>query len=206
MKSQRRSVGHIRQEAVRIYWCYCHSYPLDLAAARFAGRCGLGRRPSPRDGKDEAAIRLAQSALAEARYQAERAEAQFDAVESANQNVFHNLALKWEACLSRVRDCEARLQALEASRDRQRELTPEQRDAYLAPWARTLQRVWSHESTPPQLRKRLRRAVLVEIIATIKGREIHLLLHWKGGGHSHLVVPRNRTGEHRWTTDAQTER
>ena len=24
------------------------------------------------------------------------------------------------------------------------------------------------------------------------------------GDHSHLVVPRNRTGEHRWTTDAQT--
>ena len=45
--------------------------------------------------------------------------------------------------------------------------------------------------------------MLVEIIATIKGREIHLLLHWKGGDHSHLVVPRNRTGEHRWTTDAQ---
>ena len=46
--------------------------------------------------------------------------------------------------------------------------------------------------------------MLVEITATIKGREIHLVLHWKGGGHSHLVVPRNRTGEHRWTTDAQT--
>ena len=117
--------------------------------------------------------------------------------------MFHNLARKWEACLSRVRDCEARLQALEASRDRQRELTPEQRDAYLA-LGEDLQRVWSHESTLPQLRKRLLRAVLVEIIATIKGREIHLLLHWKGGGHSHLVVPRNRTGEHRWTTDAQT--
>ena len=84
-----------------------------------------------------------------------------------------------------------------------RELTPEQRDAYLA-LGEDLQRVWSHESTLPQLRKRLLRAVLVEIIATIKGREIHLLLHWKGGDHSHLVVPRNRTGEHRWTTDAQT--
>ena len=117
--------------------------------------------------------------------------------------MFHNLARKWEDCLSRVRDCEARLQALEGSRDRQKELTPEERDAYLA-LGEDLQRVWSHESTPPQLRKRLLRAVLVEIIATIKGREIHLLLHWKGGDHSHLVVPRNRTGEHRWTTDAET--
>ena len=65
-----------------------------------------------RERNDEAAIRLAQSALAEARYQADRVEAQFNAVEPANQNVFHNLARKWEACLSRVRDCEARLQAL----------------------------------------------------------------------------------------------
>ena len=67
-----------------------------------------------------------------------------------------------------------------------------------------LQRVWNQETTPPQLRKRLLRAVLVEIITTIKDREIHLLLHWKGGDHSHLVVPRNRIGEHRWTTDAET--
>ena len=156
-----------------------------------------------RERNDDAAMRLAQSALAEARYQAERAEAQFDAVEPANRNVFHNLARKWEACLSRVRDCEARLQALEESRDRQRALTPEEHDAYLA-LGEDLQRVWNHERTPPQLRKRLLRAVLVEIIATIKGREIHLLLHWKGGDHSHLVVPRNRTGEHRWTTDAET--
>ena len=46
--------------------------------------------------------------------------------------------------------------------------------------------------------------MLVQIIATIKGREIHLLLHCKGGDYSHQVVPRNRTGEHRWATDGQT--
>ena len=68
-----------------------------------------------RERNDEGAIRLAHSALAEARYQADRAEAQFNAVEPANQNVFHNLARKCEACLSRVRDCEARLQALEGA-------------------------------------------------------------------------------------------
>ena len=99
-----------------------------------------------RERNDDAAMRLAQSALAEARYHAERAEAQFDAVEPANRNVFHNLARKWEACLSRVRDCEARLQALEESRDRQRALTPEQHDAYLA-LGEDLQRVWNHERT-----------------------------------------------------------
>ena len=46
--------------------------------------------------------------------------------------------------------------------------------------------------------------MLVEITATIRGREIHLLLHWKGGDHTELVVRRRRTGEHRWTTDTDT--
>jgi hypothetical protein len=116
--------------------------------------------------------------------------------------VFHNLARQWEACLSRVRDCEARLQAHEDAQE-QPALAPDARDAYLE-LGEDLPRVWHHERTPPQLRKRLLRAVLVEIIATIKGREIHLLLHWKGGDHTQLVVPRNRIGEHRWTTDAET--
>ena len=54
-----------------------------------------------RERNDEAAIRLAHSALAEARYKAERAEAQFNAVEPANQNVFHNLPANGKpACLS----------------------------------------------------------------------------------------------------------
>jgi len=46
--------------------------------------------------------------------------------------------------------------------------------------------------------------VLVEITATIRDREIHLLLHWKGGDHTELVVRRRRKGEHRWSTDAGT--
>ena len=155
-----------------------------------------------RDKKKEAEVRLAQSALAEARYEAERAEAQFNAVEPANRNVFHNLARKWEACLATVRECEGRLKTLEDTGNGQRDLTSEERDAYLAMGADLLH-VWNHPGTTPQLRKRIVRAVLVEITATIKGREIHLLLHWKGGDHTHLVVPRNRRGEHRWATDAE---
>ena len=157
-----------------------------------------------RDGKDKAEIRLAASALSDARYQADRAEAQFQAVEPANRNVVHNLARKWETCLERVRECEGRLQALEEARKRQGGLTPEERDAYLALGA-DLPRVWNHDRATPQLRKRILRAVLVEVTATVRDREIHLLLHWKGGDHTSLAVPRRRRGEHRWTTDAETD-
>ena len=157
-----------------------------------------------RDRKDEAEIRLAASALVDARYQAGRAEAQFQAVEPTNRNVVHNLARKWEAGLNRVRECEVRLQALEAARNRQGSLTLEERDAYLALGA-DLPLLWNHDRATPQLRKRILRAVLVEVTATIRDREIHLLLHWKGGDHTPLAVPRRRRGEHRWTTDAQTD-
>jgi len=156
-----------------------------------------------RDTQDDAEVRLAESALAEARYQAERAEAQFNAVEPGNHNVFHNLARKWEDCLAGVQACESRLQALEGARQTE-ELTPAEREAWLA-LGGDLERAWNHDRATPALRKRILRAVLVEITATIKGREIHLLLHWKGGDHTELVVRRRRKGEHRWSTDAEVK-
>ena len=156
-----------------------------------------------RDTRDDAELRLAESALAEARYQAERAEAQFNAVEPGNRNVFHNLARKWEDCLARVQACESRVQALEGARQTE-ELTPEEREAWLA-LGDDLERAWNHDRATPELRKRILRAVLVEITATIKGQETHLLLHWKGGDHTELAVRRRRKGEHRWTTDAEVK-
>ena len=155
-----------------------------------------------RDTRDDAEVRLAESALAEARYQAERAEAQFNAVEPGNHNVFHNLARKWEDCLARVQERESRLRVLEGALQTE-ELTPAEREAWLSLGA-DLERAWNHDRATPELRKRILRAVLVEITATIRGREIHLLLHWKGGDHTELVVRRRRTGEHRWSTDAGT--
>ena len=147
--------------------------------------------------------RLARSALAEARYRAERAQAQFDAVEPGNHNVFHNLAGKWERCLEEVRSCEARLAGLEAERQRAAETTPERRDAYCA-MGEDLERVWKHEQATPELRKAVLRAALVEITATLEDTRIRLLLHWKGGDHTELEVARSRTGEHRWSAGIET--
>ena len=36
----------------------------------------------------------------------------------------------------------------------------------------------------------------------LAAEHIELLLHWRGGDHTRLTVPRNRTGQHRWCTDA----
>ena len=121
----------------------------------------------------------------------QRINTQFEAVEPANRNVFHNLVRKWEQCLVDVRACEERLAALEG---------PRQQTALGA----DLEQAWEHERATPELRKAVLRAALVEIVATVEKERVRLLLHWKGGDHSELEVARRRTGQHRWTTDAET--
>ena len=148
------------------------------------------------------AVRLAASALAEARYRADRARAQFDAVEPGNSNVLHTLARRWERSLAEVRGCEERLGELRERRRREAVGEPE-REAYLA-LGEDLERVWEDERATPQLRKAVLRAALVGITAKREGQRIELLLHWKGGDHSEVAVRRLRTGQHRWRTDAST--
>ena len=150
---------------------------------------------------DRTTLALARSALSEARYKAERAKDQFDAVDPANHNVFHNLAARWEACLGEVSRCEAQVQDLEDVQPVA--LTPQQRQAF-RDLGRDLGRAWGHERATPKLRKMVLRASLVEITARLEDAHIHLLLHWKGGDYTELQVARMRYGEHRWTTDTGT--
>lgn len=148
-----------------------------------------------------AMLDLARSALSEARYKADRARDQFETVDPSNHNVFHNLAAKWEACLVDVSEREARLRELEAAQPVA--LAPEQRQTFLA-LGQDLGRAWGDDRATPALRKTVLRTVLVEITARIEETDVHLVLHWKGGDHTELRVPRMRNGEHRWTTDIET--
>jgi hypothetical protein len=38
------------------------------------------------------------------------------------------------------------------------------------------------------------------IVTKIVGNTIELVIHWQGGDHTRLTVPKNRAGQHRWTT------
>ena len=48
------------------------------------------------------------------------------------------------------------------------------------------------------------RTAIVEIVAKIVDNTIDLVIHWQGGDHTRLTVPKNRIGQHRWTTNAET--
>ena len=147
-------------------------------------------------------IRLAELALEDARFQADQAQARFEAVDPRNRNVIGNLSQAWEERLEVVREREGQLATARLQLQRQ-EPTPEERAAYLALGA-DLERAWHHENVTTPMRKHVLRAVLVEIIVTLTPDWIELVLHWQGGDHTKLSVRRRKTGQTRTATDPDT--
>jgi DNA invertase Pin-like site-specific DNA recombinase len=138
--------------------------------------------------------------LEEARYQAARAERQYDAVEPENRLVAETLERRWNQALARVGELDHRLEQLKS--ERSREPKPE-RERLLA-LAQRFPETWSNPATDYRLKKRMVRLLIEEIIASIvTDQNIQLIIHWKGGKHSVLYVRKSRTGEHRYATDRE---
>ena len=141
----------------------------------------------------------AELALTQARYEADLARRQYDAVDPANRLVGVELERRWNERLAEVQRQEERVASIADARPEA--LSSAERDRLLALGA-DLETVWTHSGATAQTRKRIVRAVLEEIVVKLAAEHIDLLLHWRGGDHTHLSVPRNRTGQHRWCTDA----
>jgi len=65
--------------------------------------------------------------------------------------------------------------------------------------------VWSHPAAGNEVRKRILRCVIREIVVRVAEARIELIIHWQGGDHTELSVVKNRTGQHRWTTDVEVQ-
>jgi len=61
-----------------------------------------------------------------------------------------------------------------------------------------LEAAWNATGVTMRSRQQLLRAVIAEIIADYdqSSREIVLKIHWRGGQHSELRVPKPKSGEH----------
>jgi len=136
--------------------------------------------------------------LREARYEAERAQRQYDAVEPEHRLVAVTLEQRWNAALERVATLEQRVAQLAAA-----PVPPAPPDrATLLALAQEFPAVWAHPDTDRRTKKHLVRLLIEEIVASVPNdREIELLIHWKGGRHTRLLAPRNRPGQHRRCTD-----
>jgi hypothetical protein len=144
------------------------------------------------------APRAVELELRDARYEAERAQRQYDVVEPEHRLVAETLEARWNAALERVRGLEQRL----ATPDSERRLVADR--ATLLRLAEDFPGVWSAPTTDIRTKKRIVRLLIEEIVVTaITGSrpQVGLLIHWKGGTHTRLVIARNRTGQHGRSTD-----
>jgi excisionase family DNA binding protein len=147
-------------------------------------------------------LRHSELALEQARYEANRARRQYDAVDPDNRLVAGELERRWNERLAAVARLEEEIQS--ACNDQPAALRDDERVNLLA-LADDVPRLWNHPAASAETRKRILRAILKEIIVTAEPHRLHLALHWQGGDHTRLEVIKNRAGQHRWKTDTATE-
>jgi excisionase family DNA binding protein len=148
------------------------------------------------DGEKRRQVELA---LEQARYEAAFARRQYDAVDPGNRLVAGELERRWNERLVAVRALEEKLTALTATPSTS--LSASDRERLLALGA-DLERAWKSPRVSAITRKRILRTLIDEIIVRVEADVLDLVIHWQGGDHSSLRVKKNRTGRHRWSTDA----
>ena len=130
-------------------------------------------------------------ALQEARYQATLAERRYQANDPENRLVTATLEVRWNAALERVSAAERALSEADATRTSS---VPDKE--LLMALAADLPRVWNAPGAPMNLKQRIARILLVEAVADVDEQrsEVVLILHWQGGQHSELRIPKNKSG------------
>jgi excisionase family DNA binding protein len=135
-----------------------------------------------------------------ARYQADRCARQYHAVEPENRLVARTLEVRWNEALERVRTLELALAELAGEREG---ITATEREQ-LHGLAVDLPRLWNDVTASFDLKKRLLRTVVKEVVVYVQERILRVLLHWQGGQHTELQVRKRRPGEHRHATPPET--
>jgi hypothetical protein len=128
-----------------------------------------------------------------ARFAADRAFRQYDASDPQNRLVTAELELRWNRALERVATLQERIDA----HDRQRPAPLAAAPDDFRSLSGDLQAAWADPATDARLKKRIVRTLLQEVIADIDAQagEIILVLHWAGGIHTELRLPRRRRGQ-----------
>jgi hypothetical protein len=130
--------------------------------------------------------------LEAARYAADRAFRQYDAADPANRLVASELEARWNRALAHAAEVEAKIAMHDAAT-----LAPIADPASLGVLASNLKTVWDAPTTDARLKKRIVRTLVHEVVADIDdaASEIVLIVHWVGGAHSELRLPKRRRGQ-----------
>jgi DNA invertase Pin-like site-specific DNA recombinase len=138
-----------------------------------------------------------------ARYEAERAERQYKAVDPENRLVARGLEKEWETRLQNLTKAEAEL--FRREQQRPRALTEEEQKR-IKTLGSDLRLVWDAPTTSDRDRKELLRTLLEEVILKVERKESQadLTLRWRGGMTTKLDLPLKRYQPQGPTTDEDT--
>src|SRR4051812_6679154 len=135
-----------------------------------------------------------EAGLAARRYDAGLAARRYDLVDPAKRHVARELEARWNAALERVARLERRLAELEsaaASRPRV------DREALMR-LAHDLPAAWNAPTTDARTKQRLTHILVEEVVIGLDdaANEAVVVVHWVGGRHTELRVPRVKTGRY----------
>jgi DNA invertase Pin-like site-specific DNA recombinase len=134
--------------------------------------------------------------LEQAEYEATRAAEQYHAVDPRNRLVAAELERRWNA---KLEACE-RLRAALAELDAATQVLGEQERAQILALGARLPDVWASPHCPVELKKRILRTVVAEVIVTKEETGLlRFVIHWQGGCHTELTMARPRSGREQKT-------
>ena len=151
----------------------------------------------------DAALSQWRLAVERARYEAQRAERQYCAVDPENRLVARGLEATWEQRLQELAAAEAELERRQQLRPRT--LSPEERNV-IRILGSDLRKVWNAPTTTDRDRKELLRTLLEEVIVTVNRPEhrAHLTLRWRGGELTEIDLSLPRSQPRGLRTDEDT--
>lgn len=151
----------------------------------------------------DAALAQWRLALERARYEAERAERRYRAVEPENRLVARGLEAEWEQRLGALEQAQRELDRREQRRPRA--LSADERQTVLD-LGDDLQRAWDAPTTTVRDQKELLRTLLEEVIITApRGQHCaQLTLRWRGGQLTELEIERRQTRHAPIRTDEES--
>jgi DNA invertase Pin-like site-specific DNA recombinase len=131
--------------------------------------------------------------LEAARYAAQRAQRQYDASDPENRLVTDELERRWNQALEHVREIEQRI----AQRSDMHSGEPAPTAEEFTNLAQRLEEIWDCPTADARLRKRIVRSLIHEVGVDVDmvASEVVLVIHWNGGLHTEIRVPRRRRGQ-----------
>lgn len=134
---------------------------------------------------------MLQRQLQQAEYNATRAFEQYDHVDPRHRLIADELEKRWDEKLQEVQRIKSLIAQLDAQANT---LTTEDR-AELTALGRHFADVWDSPACPSELKKRIVRTVIEEIIVDeVSPGVLSVTIHWKGGAHTQFQMTKPRGG------------